>query len=177
MSSPIRRVVTGKDGTGKAVVVTDGSASRVHIRKELGVTNTVLWVTDSTPAKLSEPGDAANREVGVVPPPNGTIFRIVEFGPVKDVQVDYQTRRQIFERMGLAPEGPSRENARDPGIHRTRTVDYAVILSGEIDMLLDDSEVHLNAGDVVIQRGTNHAWVNRGNDPCKVAFVLIDAQD
>jgi quercetin dioxygenase-like cupin family protein len=62
-------------------------------------------------------------------------------------------------------------------MHRTRTVDYAVILSGEIEMLLDDSEVHLNAGDVVIQRGTNHAWVNRGNEPCKVAFVLIDAQD
>jgi uncharacterized cupin superfamily protein len=62
-------------------------------------------------------------------------------------------------------------------MHRTRTVDYAVILSGEVDMLLDDSEVHLNAGDVVIQRGTNHAWVNRGNAPCKVAFVLIDAQD
>lgn len=177
MSAAIRRVVTGKDGAGKAIVVTDGAASRVHVRKELGVTNTVLWVTDSTPAKLSEPGDAANQEVGVVPPPNGTIFRIVEFGPAKDVQVDDQTRRQIFERMGLAPEGPSREKPRDPGMHRTRTVDYVVILSGEIDMLLDDSEVHLNAGDVVIQRGTNHAWVNRGNEPCKVAFVLIDATE
>ena len=177
MSFPIRRVVTGKDANGKAIVVTDGAASRVHARKELGVTNTVLWVTDSTPAKLSEPGDAANREVGVVPPPSGTIFRIVEFGPVKDVQVDDQIRRQIFERMGLAPEGPSRDKPRDPGMHRTPTVDYAVILSGEIHMLLDDSEVHLNAGDVVVQRGTNHAWVNRGNEPCKVAFVLIDAQD
>jgi mannose-6-phosphate isomerase-like protein (cupin superfamily) len=62
-------------------------------------------------------------------------------------------------------------------MHHTRTVDYAVILSGGIDMLLDDSEVHLNAGDVVIQRGTNHAWVNRGNEPCKVAFVLIDATE
>jgi mannose-6-phosphate isomerase-like protein (cupin superfamily) len=177
MSSPIRRVVTGKDGTGKAMIVSDGAASRVHVRKELGVTNTVLWVTDSAPAKLSEPGDAANRDVGVVPPPSGTIFRIVEFGPTKDGQVDDQTRRQIFERMGLAPEGPSPEKPRDPGMHRTRTVDYAVILSGEIDMLLDDSEVHLTAGDAVIQRGTNHAWVNRGNEPCKVAFVLIDAQD
>ena len=177
MSPAIRRVVTSKDEAGKAIVVADGAASRVHVRKELGVTNTVLWVTDSIPAKLSEPGDAADREVGVVPPPNGTIFRIVEFGPAKDVQVDDQTRRQIFERMGLAPEGPSLEKPRDPGMHRTRSVDYAVILSGEIDMLLDDSEVHLNAGDVVIQRGTNHAWVNRGNQPCKVAFVLIDAQD
>jgi mannose-6-phosphate isomerase-like protein (cupin superfamily) len=177
MSFPIRRVVTGKDGTGKAIVVTDSAASRVHTRKELGVTNTLLWVTDSTPAKLSEQGDAGNREVGIVPPPNGTIFRIIEFGPQKDVQADYQTRLQIFERMGLAPEGTSREMPRDPGMHRTRTVDYVVVLSGEIDMLLDDSEVHLNAGDVVIQRGTNHAWVNRGNEPCKVAFVLIDATE
>ncbi len=177
MNPPIRRVVTGKDGTGKAIVVTDGSASHVHARKELGVTTTLLWVTDSNPASLREQGDAGNREIGIVPPPSGTIFRIVEFGPAKDVPADYQTRRQIFERMGLTPEGPSRENPRDPGMHRTRTVDYVVILSGEIDMLLDESEVHLNAGDVVIQRATNHAWVNRGNQPCKVAFVLVDAQD
>ena len=177
MGAPIRRVVTGKDETGKATVVTDGAARRVHFRKELGVTNTLLWVTDATPAKLREPGDAGDREVGIVPPPCGTIFRIIEFGPQKDVQADSQTRREIFERMGLAPEGTSRENPRDPGMHRTRTVDYVMILSGEIDMLLDESEVHLNAGDVVIQRGTNHAWLNRGNEPCKVAFVLIDAQD
>jgi mannose-6-phosphate isomerase-like protein (cupin superfamily) len=177
MSSPIRRVVTGRDETGKAIVVSDAAATRVHVRKELGVTNTVLWTTDAIPAKLREEGDAASRDVGIVPPPNGTIFRIVEFAPQKDVQADEQTRRQVFERMGVAPEGVSRENPRDPGMHRTRTVDYAVILSGEIDMLLDDSEVHLSAGDVLIQRGTNHDWVNRGTAHCKIAFILIDAQD
>jgi naringenin degradation protein FdeH len=177
MSSPIRRVVTGKDAAGKAIVVTDGASSRAQVRKEMGVTTTLLWVTDSTPAQLREEGDAGNREIGIVPPASGSIFRIIEFAPQKDVQADDQTRRQIFERMGLTPEGPSREKPRDPGMHRTRTVDYAVILSGEIDMLLDESEVHLNAGDVVIQRGTNHAWVNRGNQPCKVAFVLIDATE
>jgi mannose-6-phosphate isomerase-like protein (cupin superfamily) len=169
--------VTGKDENGKAVVVIDAAATCVHARKELGITNTVLWTTDNVPATLRETGDAADREVGVVPPPGGTVFRTVEFGPQKDVQVDDQARRQIFERMGLAPEGPSRDKPRDPGMHRTRTVDYAVVLSGEIDMLLDESEVHLNAGDVVIQRGTNHAWVNRGNAPCKIAFILIDARD
>jgi naringenin degradation protein FdeH len=62
-------------------------------------------------------------------------------------------------------------------MHRTRTIDYALILSGEIDMLLDDSEVHLKAGDVLIQRGTNHAWVNRGDAPCRVAFILLDAKE
>jgi mannose-6-phosphate isomerase-like protein (cupin superfamily) len=177
MSSPIRRVVTGKNGTGEAVVVMDGTATCVHARKELGVTNTVLWVTVAIPTKLAEQGDAANREVGTVPPPNGTIFRIIEFGPQKDVQTDDATRLQIFQRMGLAPEGTSREKPRDPGMHRTRTIDYVMILSGEIDMLLDNTEVHLKAGDVVVQRGTNHAWVNRGNEPCRAAFVLIDARD
>ena len=171
MSSPIRRVVTGKDERGKAVVVIDAAASRVHARRELGVTSTVLWVTDAIPARLSEQADAANREFGVLPPPNGTVFPIVEFGPQSDVQIDDQIRRQIFERMGLAPEAPSRELPRDPGMHRTRTLDYGVILSGEMHMLLDDEEVHRNAGDVVIQRGTNHAWVNRGNQPCKIAFI------
>jgi mannose-6-phosphate isomerase-like protein (cupin superfamily) len=177
MSSPIRRVVTGKDGTGKAIVATDGVAGRVHVRKEFGVTTTVLWMTDSAPAKFREQGDAANTETGFVPPPSGTIFRVVEFGPVKDIQADTETRLQVFRKLGLAPEGISRENPRDPGMHRTRTVDYAMILSGEIDMLLDDTEVHLKTGDVVIQRGTNHAWVNRGTEPCKIAFVLIDAKD
>jgi mannose-6-phosphate isomerase-like protein (cupin superfamily) len=177
LSSAIRRVVTGKDGTGQAVVVIDGTAKHVHCRKELGVTNTVLWVTDSTPASLYHQGDAADREVGVVPPTNGTIFRIIQFDPQKDVQADDETKLQIFKRMGLAPEGTPGEKPRDPGMHRTKTVDYIVILSGEIDMLLDDSEVHLKAGDVIVQRGTNHAWLNRGNEPCRVAFVLIDAKD
>ena len=84
---------------------------------------------------------------------------------------------KLAELIGLAPEGDSREHPRDPAMHRTKTIDYALVISGEIDMLLDDSEVHLKPGDVVIQRGTNHAWVNRGHAPCKVAFVLVDAKD
>ncbi len=177
MSIPTRRVVTSKDGTGKAIVVSDGTASRVHTRKELGITNTVLWVTDQTPAPLGEQGNADKLEVGVVPLPGGTIFRIIEFAPQKDVQADYETKLQALRRIGLAPEGTSRGKPRDPGMHRTRTIDYIVILSGEIDMLLDDSEVHLTAGDVVIQVGTNHAWVNRGKETCRAAVVLVDARE
>jgi mannose-6-phosphate isomerase-like protein (cupin superfamily) len=177
MSAPTRRVVTGKDGTGKAIVVSDGTASRVHTRKDLGIANTVLWVTDATPAPLGEQGNADKLEVGVVPLPGGTIFRIIEFAPQKDVPADYETKLQALRRIGLAPEGTSREKPRDPGMHRTRTIDYIVILSGEIDMLLDDSEVHLTAGDVVIQVGTNHAWVNRGKETCRAAVVLVDARE
>jgi quercetin dioxygenase-like cupin family protein len=93
------------------------------------------------------------------------------------VRADYESRLRLMQEMGLTPEGASREHPRNPGMHRTRTLDYAVILSGEIDLLVDDAEVHLKAGDVVIQQGTNHAWVNRGAEPCKIAVVLIDGKD
>ena len=93
------------------------------------------------------------------------------------MKAGYETRLRIFQGIGLAPEGESRDKPRHPAMHRTKTIDYALILSGEIDMLLDDSEIHLKPGDVVIQRGTNHAWVNRGNTPCQVAFILVDAKD
>jgi len=155
----------------------DAAATTVHRREELGITNTLLWVTDSAPADLSNREDMANTKVGVVPPPGGTIFRVIEFAPEKDIKTDYQTRLRIFQGLGLAPEGESREKPRDPTMHRTETIDYALILSGQIDMLLDDSEIHLKAGDVVIQRGANHAWVNRGNQPCRVAFILVDAKE
>jgi naringenin degradation protein FdeH len=177
MSSPIRRVVTGKDAAGKAIAMIDAVATTVHRREELGVTNTLLWVTDSIPADLSNREDTANKKIGVTPPAGGTIFRVVEFAPEREVKADYATRLRIFQGIGLAPEGDSREHPRDPTMHRTKTIDYALIISGEIEMLLDDSEVHLKPGDVVIQRGTNHAWVNRGHAPCKVAFVLVDAKD
>jgi mannose-6-phosphate isomerase-like protein (cupin superfamily) len=177
LASPVRRVVTGKDATGKAVVVSDGVATSVHQRPETGIANIVLWVTDRAPALLSDSGDAGGRKVGIVPPPNGTIFKVIEFAPEKGLTADYETRLRIVRGLGLAPEGPGRERPRDPGMHRTTTVDYAVVLSGEIEMLLDDSEVHLKAGDTVVQRGTNHAWVNRGDQPCRIAFILVDAKD
>jgi mannose-6-phosphate isomerase-like protein (cupin superfamily) len=177
VASPIRRVVTGKDATGKAIVMIDAVATAVHKREELGVTNTLLWVTDSSPADVSNQEDAANKKIGVLAPPGGTIFRVVEFAPEGEVKADYETRLRIFQSIGLAPEGDSREKPRNPAMHRTKTIDYALILSGEIDMLLDDSEVHLKAGEVVIQRGTNHAWVNRGNQLCQVAFVMVDAKE
>lgn len=175
-TSQIRRIVTGKDSSGKAVVQFDGAAANVQTREELGTTNTMLWVTDSIPPVIPSSADEGNRKVGVEPPPNGTIFRVIEYAPQKDIHSDYETKLRIMRRMGLAPEGPASEHPRDPGMHHTKSLDYVLILSGEIDMLLDDSEVHLKAGDVVVQQGTNHAWVNRGDQPCKVAFILISAR-
>ncbi len=174
---PIRRVVTGKDASGKAVVLFDGPASNVRVRKESGAAATLLWLSESTPADVTRKDDAAAQHAAIPPPSDGTIFRVVEVAPEASIQADYETRLGHAKKMGLAPEGPTRDRPRHPGMHRTRTLDYAIILSGEVDMLLDDSEVHLKTGDVVIQQATNHAWVNRGDDPCRIAFILIDAKE
>ena len=107
------------------------------------------------------------------PPANGTIFRIVDFAPAAPHAAPVE-HHQILLSMGidLATQG----YARHANTHRTRTVDYAIVLDGEIDMLLDDSEIHVKAGDVLVQQATNHAWVNNGTKPCRIAFILIDSQ-
>ena len=172
MMRPTRRVVTGHDASGKAVVLFDGAAPNVKLRKTTGLTSTLLWVTEGSPADLSGGADESEREIGVAPPLRGSIFRVVDFPPAADFgAVD---NAAMLREMGMAPgEG----GARHATMHRTRSVDYAVVISGEIDMLLDDSEVHFEAGDVLVQRGTNHAWVNRGRENCRIAFVLIDAAE
>ncbi len=177
MAAQIRRIVTGKDRMGKAIILSDRVATTIQTREGSSTTSTLLWVTDSTPAELTGDTDAADRQIGIPPPNEGTICRIVEFGPDKDATADAATQHARLQEMGVAPEGDQAEHPRHHGMHRTRTIDYAIVLSGEIDMLLDDSEVHVKAGDVVIQRGTNHAWVNRGDAPCRIAFVLIDGKD
>ena len=171
MTRPTRRVVTGHDAAGRAVVLMDGAAPNAKLRKATGLTSTLLWVTDASPADNSASADAADREIGVAPPPSGSIFRVVDFPPAAETgAVD---NAAMLKEMGLA----GGHGAGHGTMHRTRSVDYAVVISGEIDMLLDDSEVHLETGDVLVQRGTNHAWVNRGRENCRIAFVLIDADD
>lgn len=176
-TSQIRRVVTGKDETGKAIVLFDSTAGNVINSDVTGVISTLLWVTDSTPASLAGNSDATDQPTGVHPPDGGTIMRVVEFIPEKEIKYDFEARRAGNEAFGIIPEGPQRENPRHPSMHRSKSIDYGFVLSGEIDMLLDDSEVHLKAGDAIVQRGTNHAWVNNGDEPCKIAFVLIDGKD
>lgn len=165
---PVRRVVTGHRD-GKAVVLVDGAAPNQKLRQASGLVSTLLWVTDETPADISGAGDRSLREIGVPPPANGTLFRVVDFPP----ESGQRSREAILKEMGVSDSG----GARHAAMHRTRSVDYAIVLEGEIDMLLDDSEVHLEAGDVVVQQGTNHAWLNRGTKPCRMAFVLIDAKE
>ena len=146
---PIRRVVTGHDGKNVAKVIREGDAANTKTPRE-GVASTLMWCTDAMPADIGIGADAEDmgaRILGTAPPENGTRFIVMEFA------------------AGIASE-----------MHRTETIDYIAVLDGEIDMDIDDDTVHMKAGDVMVQRGTNHAWCNRGDAPARVAFVLIDAQ-
>ena len=173
MTKATRRVVTGHDNSGKAIVLSDGPAPNVKVR-QTGITSTLLWATDESPADMSGSEDRAARESGVAPPANGSILRIVDFPPVTKEAVALG-QAAMHKEMGLSHGAPQGAGTRHAFTHRTKSIDYALVLEGEIDMLLDDSEVHLKAGDVLIQQGTNHAWVNNGTKPCRIAFVLIDA--
>jgi hypothetical protein len=175
MTMRIRRIVTGVDVGGNAIVVHDGPAMHTVSRPAMSVESTLVWVTDETPVDLSKYSDPADREIGVAPPPGGSILRVVDFLPDPNRKLD---NAGFLEEMGLAhAPTTSTPAARHPFMHRTKSIDYAIVLQGEIDMLLDDGEVHVCAGDFLIQRGTNHAWVNRSNALCRIAFILIDAHD
>jgi mannose-6-phosphate isomerase-like protein (cupin superfamily) len=170
-SSAIRRIVTTHDPSGKAIVLTDGAAANVRVRPGTGITATLLWTTHSTPASYTN-DDRGNDSIATAPPAGGTVLRVVEFPPETTMRDD---GANPLAAMGLAHDSMGRRPPTHPHMHATDSVDYAIVIEGEIDMLLDDSEVHMKTGDILVQQGTNHAWVNRGTAPCKVAFVLIDA--
>ena len=167
-----RRIVTGHDASGKAVALHDAPLQAIQ-RSAGGNGMTLLWVTSESPVDMSSTADRAQTKVGVPPTDNGTIFRIVDFAPTPTGGYGAVDHHQILLNMGIDPA--TQGYARHANTHRTRSVDYAIVLEGEIDMLLDDTEVHLKAGDILIQQATNHAWVNRGSEPAVFAFVLVDA--
>ena len=175
LSENVRRVVTVVDDDGKAVVLLDGDNPHKMVRSSRSLVSRMLWMTDRSPAAMSGTADRAAVNTGIAPPAGGSIFRIVEFPPITP---EIERLDPNHMQSGLAAHAPKRGlPPRHPLMHRTRTVDYAIVMEGEIDMLLDDSEIHLKAGDVLIQQGTNHAWVNRGTEACRIAFVLIDAME
>ncbi len=171
MTSRIRRVVTANDSQGKGSVLFDGEAPNVRVLSQAGLVSTLVWVTDQTPTRFSTDRDQADREIGIPPPDGGSILRIVDFEPEGPDGLSEEAR------AGYAERGAEVGESRHPGMHKTRSIDYALVMSGEIDMLMDDGDIHLSAGDVVVQQGTNHAWANRGTETCRIAFVLIDAEE
>jgi len=145
MPLQVRRIVTGHDATGHAIVKIDEIVGNPREGRP-GARVHPVWTTEGFPANNDGQEDAGQRQTGTTLE-NGTVFRVIEFHP------------------GVTPRN-----------HRTDSIDYAIVISGEIDMQLDDSTVHLKAGDVLVQRGTIHNWVNRGALPCVIAFVLIAAK-
>ncbi len=159
MSRPMRRVVTGHNAHGRSIIVMDGPSPHVlELEGMPGLALITLWVTGRAPAANVGPADAAARPVVLEPPARGTIYR-----------------GKAFAAMG-ADHAMDRSEARHPGMHKTSTVDYALVLDGEIWALMDEGETLLKAGDCLVQRGTNHAWSNRTDGPCRVAFILVSSE-
>ena len=171
MATKIRRVVTGHDANGKAVVLRDEDCPNV-IEFSAGQASTHVWLNERTPAEFHD-ADPTGRYKALPPPANGAAFRIVEFPPTTPERIAQLTHRDVFANEDVTPGEKARAH---PMMHRTDSLDYVVVMSGEIDMLLDDSEIHMKAGDVMVQQGTNHAWVNRSGRPCIVAFAMIGAK-
>ena len=169
----VRRVVTTLDANGRAVTLADGMVPLKSLRSPNPAGE--MWVTAESPPGYAWQDDRAQTKVGLIPPANGTIFRIVDFPPIKPEteKMDLNTMMKVVGEHAPAKGVPPRH----PMMHRTRSLDYAIIMSGEIYMLLDDKEVLLKAGDVVVQQATNHAWVNRSKEVCRIAFILMDGQE
>ena len=174
MAKAVRRIVTGHRADGRSTVLIDSAAPNVK-QRQAGNASTLLWVTEESPADVSGGTDRAAREIGVPPPRQGSIFRLAEFPP--GVGGEVRDNETVLRDFGIGPDVARGHPPRHPAIHRTRSIDYVTVLEGEIHLLLDDGEVLLKAGDVVIQQGTNHAWINRGNATCRLAMVFIDAEE
>jgi len=155
MSTVPRRVVTGHTPDGVSVVVSDGPVPVSRDLPDDGVSFHEIWNTEGAPARITsvEESEPTQRTLAVPPPPRGTKIRINEFLP-----------------------GHLDEHGLQSPVHRTASVDYGIVLEGEITLVLDDSEVTLRAGDIVVQRGTDHAWANRGDTRARVAFILVDGE-
>ena len=174
---PIRRIVTGDDAGGLSGVVEDAPATAIRtVAERPGYRAVNIWRTESAPARIDAP-DTVAEHAGIMPPGNGgSILRIIDFPP--EVADPAERKRRIQATFGgiFSDAQHDKTDGAHPGMHRTRSVDYAIILEGEIWSVMDKDETLMRAGDVLIQRGTNHAWANRSDKTARIAFVLLDGK-
>lgn len=171
----MRRVVTGHAEDGKAIVLFDDHVPSKVSRADTGIVAHWVWTTDQTPADITVTSDTSNVRRGLTPPVGGTIFRVVDFPPTS-AEVAAMDHAQVAQGLGLEMEAGKRYPPNHPLMHFTETIDYAIVLQGHIDMQLDDSTVTLGPGDLIVQQATNHAWINRGTEICRIAFILISSK-
>lgn len=173
---PIHRVVTGHDAHGKAIIASSGPLpSVVEIAAIPGTVFHEVWETRATPAPIDNGADPSAGPLSLPPPPSGTRMRFVDVPPdTQDFLAHGATKmKEAFSQVGDVGASTVQAHSPHPLMHRTESIDYGVVIEGEMTLVLDDSEVLLQPGSVVVQRGTNHAWANRSGKPCRMLFVLI----
>lgn len=172
----IRRVVTGHDSQGNAIVSSAGPLTSVHTIAAIpGTVFHEVWSTDATPAPLDNGADPATGALCLPPPQGGSRIRFVDIPPDSgELDPGFAlAAQQAFAQIGDANASTARPGSPHPLMHRTETIDYGIVIAGELTLVLDGEEVGLAAGSVVVQRGTNHAWANRSSQVCRMLFVLI----
>jgi quercetin dioxygenase-like cupin family protein len=175
----IRRVVTAHDAQGRAVVASDGPLPTVvELAAAPGAIFHEVWSTAGAPAAVGSGPDPTKGPLSLPPPPNGTRIRFLDFPPETEQSLAQAAShsKQVFAEIGDAEASTGKAGSPHPLMHRTETIDYGIVIEGEMTLVLDDSEVNLAQGSVVIQRGTNHAWANRSGKPCRMLFILVSGQ-
>ncbi len=173
---PLRRVVTGHDAAGYSLIEQDGPPpGMVSVPERPGYVMANVWRTGAMPSSVLAPDDI-DQHRGVLPPKGGTVIRVIDIPPEPADPATlhamlHATFRRLYPDADHAPKAGGHQ-----GMHRTTTVDYAIVLFGSITAIMDEGETVLNAGDILIQRGTNHAWANRSGAVCRICFVLIDGK-
>ena len=179
MTNPVRRVVTGHNAQGLAIIQEDGAAPRVQqVGGPAGPMFHEIWNTQSTPAPIdAASGEPAEDGIKLAPPKGGTRIRVLDIPPEGDTirTMSPEEARAHFAEVGASDASAhSGETTRHALMHRTETIDYGIVLEGELVLIMDEGETTVRAGDIVIQRGTNHGWSNRSDSNCRIAFILID---
>lgn len=181
MQAPFRRIVTGHNAESKAIIQEDGPPPRVQrIGGEHGPIFYEVWNTTETPARIDRAsGEPPEEGIRLAPPKSGTRIRVLDIPPDDESlkNVTPEEARAHFGEIGAAEAASHKgEGTRHAHMHRTETIDYGIVLDGELVLIMDEGETTVRAGDIVIQRGTNHGWANRSDRNCRIAFILIDGK-
>jgi hypothetical protein len=173
---PVRRIVTAIDAEGRSYIAADGVSAAMHTMPERpGYRANNIWRTVGSPAPLAA-ADTITEHRGVMPPPGGSVIRVIDIPPEsKDPAERKRQTEAVFAKMFNDAKLDS-GHARHPGMHITDTIDYAILLKGELVAIMDQGETVMRAGDILIQRGTNHAWANRSDEIARIAFILVDGR-
>ena len=177
-TKPVRRIITAQDEHENPIVLADAPASRIVTDPARpGYSSATIWVTDRTPAKIKGIRETLDLDRSIEPPAGGSACRIVTFPPDASFMkgIGAKEVQTFFKSMG-SPGASTYSAGSHPYRQKTVTLDFCIVLEGEITLILDKGEVNLKKGDIVVQRGTMHAWVNNGPGPCVFAFILIDAK-